>query len=115
VPLEEAAPAAARPRKRALPKPSRKRRSAPGRVGPDSDPGGTDAPAGLVAKLRTWRLAEARRRGVPAFRIFPDRTLFALAEARPASEDTLTAVTGVGPRLARLYGPALLKLLAPGR
>jgi superfamily II DNA helicase RecQ len=52
---------------------------------------------------------------VPAFRIFPDRTLFALAEARPGGEDTLTAVTGVGPRLARLYGPALLKLLAAGR
>jgi superfamily II DNA helicase RecQ len=49
---------------------------------------------------------------VPAFRIFPDRTLLALAEARPASEDTLMAVTGVGPRLVRLYGPALLKLLA---
>jgi superfamily II DNA helicase RecQ len=52
---------------------------------------------------------------VPAFRIFPDRTLFALAEGRPASEDALTAVTGVGPRLTRLYGPALLKLLAAAR
>jgi superfamily II DNA helicase RecQ len=49
---------------------------------------------------------------VPAFRIFPDRTLFALAGARPASEAALTDVTGVGPRLARLYGSALLKLLA---
>jgi superfamily II DNA helicase RecQ len=49
---------------------------------------------------------------VPAFRIFADRTLFALAEALPASEDTLLAVTGLGPRLVRLYGPALLKLLA---
>jgi DNA topoisomerase-3 len=115
VPLEETAPAAARPRKRPLPKPARIRRSAAGHVGPDSDPGGTDAPAELVAKLRAWRLAEARRRGVPAFRIFPDRTLFALAEARPASDDALMAVTGVGPRLVRPYGPALLKLLAPGR
>jgi DNA topoisomerase-3 len=114
VPLEETAPAAARPRKRPLPKPARRRRAAVGHVGPDSDPGGTDAPAELVARLRAWRLAEARRRGVPAFRIFPDRTLFALAEARPANEDTLMAVTGVGPRLVRLYGPALLKLLNPG-
>jgi DNA topoisomerase-3 len=115
VPLEETAPAAARPRKRPLPKPPRRRRPAGGHVGTEPDTGGRDAPAGLVAKLRAWRLAEARRRGVPAFRIFPDRTLFALAEARPASDSALMDVTGVGPRLARLYGPALLKLLAPAR
>jgi DNA topoisomerase-3 len=108
--LEDTAPA--RPGKRPLPKPPRTRRSAAGRVGPDPDPGGTNAPAEVIAKLRAWRLAEARRRGVPAFRIFTDRTLFALAEARPASEDALMAVTGLGPRLVRLYGPALLKLLA---
>jgi DNA topoisomerase-3 len=111
--LEETAPA--RPRKRPLPKPPRRRRSAAGRAGLNPDPGATEAPAEVVAKLRAWRLAEARRRGVPAFRIFPDRTLFALAESRPASEDTLMAVTGIGPRLVRLYGPALLKLLAAGR
>jgi DNA topoisomerase-3 len=108
--LEDTAPA--RPGKRPLPKPPRTRRSAAGRVGPDPDPGGTNAPAEVVAKLRAWRLTEARRRRVPAFRIFADRTLFALAEARPASEDALMAVTGLGPRLVRLYGPALLKLLA---
>jgi DNA topoisomerase-3 len=115
VPLEETAPAAARPRKRALPKPAKKRRPAAGRDAGDAETGATGAPAEVVAKLRAWRLAEARRRGVPAFRIFPDRTLFALAEARPASEDALMAVTGVGPRLARLYASALLKLLAAGR
>jgi DNA topoisomerase III len=111
VPLEESASPASPPRKRSLPKPPRKRRSDPVHAGSGSDPGGTDAPVGLVAELRAWRLAEARRRGVPAFRIFPDRTLFALAEASPASEDALMSVTGVGPRLVRLHGPALLKLL----
>jgi DNA topoisomerase-3 len=113
VPLEETTPAGARPRTRSLPKPPRKRRPAAG--GAHSDPGATEAPAGLVAALRAWRLTEARRRGVPAFRIFPDRTLLALADARPAREDALADVTGVGPRLVRLYGPALLKLLAAGR
>ena len=108
VPLEEAAPTVPRPRKRPLSKAPRKRRPAARRGGPEL--GATDAPAGLVAKLRAWRLAEARRRGVPAFRVFPDRTLLALAAARPASEDALMAVTGVGPRLARLHGPALLEL-----
>jgi DNA topoisomerase-3 len=115
VDLEETAPASRPRRKRSLPKPPGKRRPAAGRGGPASVPGGTEAPAGLVAELRAWRLAQARRRGVPAFRIFPDRTLLALAEARPTSEDALTDVTGVGPRLVRLYGPALLNLLARGR
>jgi DNA topoisomerase III len=113
VPLEESAPVSPAPRKRPLPKPPRKRRPTAGRGSADSD-ATAEAPAGLVAKLRAWRLAEARRRGVPAFRIFPDRTLMALAEARPASEETLMAVNGVGPRLARLHGPALLKLIASG-
>jgi len=106
---------APRRRKPALPKPARKRRPAAGRPAAEPEPEGARAPAELVAKLRAWRLAEARRHGVPAFRIFPDRTLFALAEARPASEGALMDVTGVGPRLARLYGSALLKLLAAGR
>jgi DNA topoisomerase-3 len=115
VPLEETAPAAPRPRKRALPKPARKGRPAAGREARNPGTGPASAPADLVAKLRAWRLVEARRRGVPAFRIFPDRTLFALAEARPASEGALMDVTGVGLRLARLYGPALLELLATRR
>ena len=97
VPLEETAPATAPPRKRSLPKPPRKRRPAAGRGGADSVSGGTEAPAGLVAELRAWRLAQARRRGVPAFRIFPDRTLLALAEARPASEDALMERDGRRP------------------
>ena len=110
VPLEGTAPVSPATRKRPLPKPPRKRRPTAGRGGTDLD-AAAGAPTGLVAELRAWRLAEARRRGVPAFRIFPDRTLLSLAEARPASEDALIEVSGVGPRLARLYGPALLKLI----
>jgi endonuclease III len=49
---------------------------------------------------------------VPAFRIFGDRTLFALAETHPASEDALLAVPGIGPKTVRLYAPVLLKLLS---
>jgi hypothetical protein len=52
---------------------------------------------------------------VPAFRIFGDRTLFALAEARPESEGALLAVPGLGPKLVQLYGEVLLRLVAPSR
>ena len=97
-----------------LPKPPR-RHQPTGRAIRGAGPDRAGASPQLVARLRAWRLDEARRRRVPAFRIFGDRTLFALAEARPENEGALLAVPGLGPKLAQRYGEALLKLLAPAR
>ncbi|MBF5043400.1 RecQ family ATP-dependent DNA helicase [Aggregicoccus sp. 17bor-14] len=69
------------------------------------------ASAGLAEALRSWRLAEARERGVPAFRIFTDRVLHAIVEARPRDVASLRALDGVGPQLASRYGKALLALV----
>jgi DNA topoisomerase III len=66
---------------------------------------------GLVEALRAWRLAEARRSRIPAFRVLTDRTLVALATARPEDEEGLLAVPGIGPTLARKYGSKLLAIL----
>jgi DNA topoisomerase-3 len=114
--LEEAlaTPATRGPRVGALPKPPRKPRP-PAPVPLESDPDGAGAPPELVARVRAWRLEEARRRRIPAFRIFGDRTLIALAQSRPESEGALLAVPGLGPRLVQRYGEALLKLVAPSR
>ncbi|MBI4169781.1 MAG: HRDC domain-containing protein, partial [Acidobacteria bacterium] len=74
-----------------------------------------DAPepdAGLLARLREWRAAEAKRRGVPAYVIFHDTTLAALAARRPRDRDGLRAVKGVGPAKLEAYGEALLHVLA---
>ncbi len=65
----------------------------------------------LAAALRAWRLSEARKFGMPAFRVFPDRTLRALAEQRPRSESELLAVSGVGPALAKKYGDKILSIV----
>jgi superfamily II DNA helicase RecQ len=51
---------------------------------------------------------EARRRRVPAFRILTDRTMLAVAQARPSSERELLEVHGIGPKLAETYGRALI-------
>jgi DNA topoisomerase-3 len=115
---EDGAPPAGKAggRRGPLPKPVRAHRPAgrsPDASDSDADADGTGAPPELVARLRAWRLEEARRRRVPAFRIFGDRTLFALAASRPASEGALLSVTGLGPKLVERYGQALLKLLAP--
>ena len=64
----------------------------------------------LVAALKTWRLTEARRAGVPAFRILHDRTLLAIAAARPQDEAALLAVPGFGPALLKRYGDRILTL-----
>jgi DNA topoisomerase-3 len=64
--------------------------------------------ATIADELRAWRLAEARRMRVPAFRILTDRVLFAIAAARPRSADELLAVRGIGPSSVEKYGDAIL-------
>jgi DNA topoisomerase-3 len=72
------------------------------------------ASAGLVATLRAWRLSEAKKQRVPAFRILTNRALLAIAEARPKSAEALRDVSGVGPKLMRTYSVALVQLCARG-
>ena len=80
-----------------------------------TEPIGGDEPLpGLVDALKTWRRTEAKRRGVPAFRILTDRTLVALAAARPGDEEGLLAVPGIGPGIASKYGQEILSLLREG-
>ncbi len=65
----------------------------------------------LLKTLRTWRLSEARRRRIPAFRILGDRTLEALVRAKPSDDDELLDVSGIGPTIARKYGKKLLEII----
>jgi DNA topoisomerase-3 len=74
----------------------------------------TAGAAQLYDAIKKWRLGEAKRRGVPAFRILTDRALLALVAARPKSEAALLAVPGIGPGLASRFGAALLALVARG-
>jgi len=66
----------------------------------------------LLKTLRSWRLSEARRRRIPAFRILGDRTLEALVRARPSDDDELLDIPGIGPTIARKYGKKLLEVIA---
>jgi DNA topoisomerase-3 len=65
----------------------------------------------VVAALKEWRLAEARRRKVPAFHVLHDRVLLAIASARPRTEGELLEVKGMGPALLKKYGPGILGVL----
>jgi superfamily II DNA helicase RecQ len=65
----------------------------------------------LEAALRLWRLIEARRRGLPAFRIFSDRALKALAANRPRTAQELLAVPGIGMSTVEKYGRDICRVL----
>ena len=65
----------------------------------------------LEDALRKWRLAEAKRRGVPAFRVFTDQALKAMVEHRPQTAAELLAVPGIGISTVEKYGPTLYRLL----
>ncbi len=70
-----------------------------------------DDEVALFDRLRAWRLEEARRRRVPAFRILTDRTLTAICRARPADDEELLDVAGIGPTLLRKYGRKVLAVV----
>jgi superfamily II DNA helicase RecQ len=76
---------------------------------PPSESSGDEA---LGQALKAWRMAQAKRKKVPAFRIFSDKTLQALAEARPQTLNELLQVPGFGLKMVEQYGGDLLKILA---
>ena len=62
--------------------------------------------------LRAWRLSEAKRRRVPAFRIFGDRALLNIATTAPSNEAELLAVQGIGSGTVKKYGAHIFRLIA---
>ncbi|MEK6591857.1 MAG: RQC domain-containing protein, partial [Pseudomonadota bacterium] len=69
------------------------------------------ANADLLSRLKAWRMAQAREQSVPAYVIFHDRTLAAVAATRPRDLDALAVIDGIGSRKLERYGTALLKLI----
>ena len=65
----------------------------------------------LFDELVDWRLATARAASVPAYVVFPDKVLTAVARTRPQSPESLLALPGIGPAKLERYGGALLELV----
>jgi len=66
------------------------------------------------ASLRAWRLDEARRTKVPAFRIMTDRALEAIVANKPRDEASLLGIPGLTPTIAKRHGRAILAVLTGG-
>jgi len=67
--------------------------------------------ASLFEKLRAWRAAVAKEHGVPAYVVFHDGTLNAIAQARPVELDQLRGISGIGEKKLASYGASLLELV----
>ncbi|MFI7604203.1 ATP-dependent DNA helicase UvrD2 [Micromonospora sp. NPDC049366] len=65
----------------------------------------------LHERLREWRQRVAGAQKVPAYVVFTDATLTALAERRPGRAEELIAIAGIGPRKLGLYGESVLALV----
>jgi DNA helicase-2/ATP-dependent DNA helicase PcrA len=65
-----------------------------------------------MALLREWRRQEAAEQKLPAYCVFTDATLIAIAEARPRSMVDLIKVQGLGHTKADKYGEHVLAIVA---
>ncbi|MEP6851484.1 MAG: ATP-dependent DNA helicase UvrD2 [bacterium] len=82
-----------------------------GRRGRRSDaPSAADAE--LFGRLRAWRKVQAEAQGVPAYVVFSDATLVAIADSGAQDRTGLARVSGVGPTKLDRYAGAVLAVLA---
>lgn len=57
----------------------------------------------LFAQLKEKRLSLAREAGIPPFLIFSDKTLMAMAQNRPQTDEAFLAISGVGEKKFDIY------------
>ena len=79
------------------------------RYKPPREEVGMDSP--LCKALRRWRRETAEKRGIPAYSIFTDQTLRALAAENPTDIRGLSMIRGLSDMVVKRYGQELLRLL----
>ncbi|KOX39522.1 ATP-dependent DNA helicase [Streptomyces sp. NRRL F-4707] len=72
----------------------------------------SDMDEGVYERLRAWRAVQAERSGQPAFCVFTDKTLMAIAESVPEDERELARIPGVGMRKLNRFGSDVLAICA---
>ncbi|MCW5250455.1 ATP-dependent DNA helicase UvrD2 [Streptomyces sp. SHP 1-2] len=72
----------------------------------------SDMDEGVYERLREWRAVQAERSGQPAFCVFTDKTLMAIAESVPEDDRELVRIPGVGARKLTRYGTDVLAICA---
>jgi len=64
------------------------------------------------AALKVWRFEVAKEHNLPAYVIFHDATLAAIAKSAPQSLADLQGISGIGARKLEAYGAAVLAVMA---
>ncbi|MEU7599981.1 ATP-dependent DNA helicase UvrD2 [Streptomyces sp. NPDC041003] len=72
----------------------------------------SDMDEGLYERLREWRAGQSKEQGLPAYCVFTDKTLMAIAEAAPTEAGELSMISGVGGRKLDRYGAEVLAICA---
>ncbi|GGM07928.1 ATP-dependent DNA helicase UvrD2 [Nakamurella endophytica] len=72
----------------------------------------SNADPDLVDALRDWRRRRSGEAGVPAYVVFSDATLLAIAERRPADDAALLAIPGIGRSKLDAYGRDVLSVVS---
>jgi ATP-dependent DNA helicase RecQ len=70
------------------------------------------AAAARFATLKAWRAQVAKAHDLPAYVVFHDATLAAMAQRQPRTLDELSGISGVGEKKLTTYGPEILRVLA---
>ncbi|MFV9633951.1 ATP-dependent DNA helicase UvrD2 [Mycobacterium neumannii] len=65
----------------------------------------------LLSDLKDWRLRTSKEMSVPAYVVFTDNTLIAIAETLPTDDAALVAIPGIGARKLEQYGADVLALV----
>ncbi|KUH93970.1 ATP-dependent DNA helicase [Mycobacterium sp. IS-3022] len=65
----------------------------------------------LLTELKDWRLRTSKEMSVPAYVVFTDNTLIAIAETLPTDDAALVAIPGIGARKLEQYGADVLALV----
>jgi len=73
-----------------------------------------DLDQSLYENLRTARQLMAKKRRVPAYVIFNDKTLIELAQERPQSFEEMLGISGIGEAKLKKFGQTLLDVILTG-
>ncbi|HIE64982.1 MAG TPA: ATP-dependent DNA helicase RecQ [Nitrospiria bacterium] len=70
-----------------------------------------EAGSGLLTQLKELRKRLADAKGIPAYLVFSDAVLIQLVEQKPATDEALLQINGIGPKKLVQYGEDFLSLL----
>jgi len=95
-----------------LPADARRRKGGGAKAAPAVAAGLTDAGQARFAALKAWRAEVAREHNLPAYVIFHDATLAAIAALAPTSLDDLQGISGIGAKKLDAYGSEVIRVVS---